>query len=69
MILRLFAALAVLTGVGFTVSLLMSDLAFPNDPALASSAKAAVLVASLVAGIVGAALLRRRNKSHIAPSA
>lgn len=63
------AALAVLTGVGFTVSLLMSDLAFPNDPALASSAKAAVLVASLVAGIVGAALLRRRNKSHIAPSA
>lgn len=60
------AALAVLTGVGFTVSLLMADLAFEDSPQLATDAKGAVLVASLLAGVLGAAALRRRNKSHAA---
>lgn len=57
------AALSVVTGVGFTVSLLMADLAF-DDPALAEGAKAAVLVASLTAAVVGGFALRRRNNHH-----
>lgn len=60
------AGMAVLTGIGFTVSLLIADLAFPDDLAAAQSAKAAVLVASLLAGVVGGFLLRRRSKSHAA---
>ncbi|MEL4358319.1 Na+/H+ antiporter NhaA [Luteococcus sp. H154] len=58
--------MAVLTGIGFTVSLLIADLAFPGDPQTAQSAKAAVLVASLLAAVVGGLLLRRRSKSHAA---
>ena len=57
------AALSVVTGVGFTVSLLMADLAFA-DPAAAEGAKAAVLVASLTAAVVAGFALRRRNNHH-----
>ncbi|MEL4503629.1 Na+/H+ antiporter NhaA [Luteococcus sp. H138] len=63
------AGMAVLTGIGFTVSLLIADLAFPDDIAAAQSAKAAVLVASLLAGVVGGLMLRRRSKSHAAQPA
>ncbi|GAA1391917.1 Na+/H+ antiporter NhaA [Luteococcus peritonei] len=57
------AALSIVTGVGFTVSLLMADLAFA-DPATAEGAKAAVLVASLTAAVVAGFALRRRNNHH-----
>jgi len=53
---------ALLGGVGFTVSLLVADLSFAD--ARAEEAKTAVLVASLVAALLGAALLRRRNRHH-----
>lgn len=46
-----------LTGIGFTVSLLMAELSF-SDPAQLASAKAAVLLASLIAATLGAACLR-----------
>jgi NhaA family Na+:H+ antiporter len=58
------AALAVLGGVGFTVSLLIAELALP--PETAAIAKTAVLVASLVASLVAAAMLLRRSKAHAA---
>jgi Na+:H+ antiporter, NhaA family len=48
---------AVLAGIGFTVSLLVAELSFTG--AEAEAAKAAVLAASVVAAIAGAALLRR----------
>ncbi|MFI5808532.1 Na+/H+ antiporter NhaA [Streptomyces sp. NPDC051561] len=53
-------ALAVLAGIGFTVALLIGELAFP-DPAAAEHIKTAVLVGSLVAVALAALLLRRRN--------
>ncbi|MYT27192.1 Na+/H+ antiporter NhaA [Streptomyces sp. SID7760] len=53
-------ALAVLAGIGFTVALLIGELAFP-DPADAEHIKAAVLLGSLIAAAVAALLVKRRN--------
>ncbi|MEU2287510.1 Na+/H+ antiporter NhaA [Streptomyces sp. NPDC013178] len=53
-------ALAVLAGIGFTVALLIGDLAFP-DPADAEHIKAAVLLGSFIAAAVAALLVKRRN--------
>ncbi|MET9426179.1 MULTISPECIES: Na+/H+ antiporter NhaA [unclassified Streptomyces] len=53
-------ALAVLAGIGFTVALLIGELAFP-DPAMAERVKAAVLIGSLAAAGLAALLIRRRN--------
>ena len=50
---------AVLAGIGFTVSLLVAELSFTG--AEAEAAKAGVLAASVVAALAGAALLRRRT--------
>jgi NhaA family Na+:H+ antiporter len=57
-------AVAVLSGIGFTVSLLISELAFADDPALAEEAKAAVLVGSLICALVAAVLLRLRSRTY-----
>lgn len=57
------AAIAVLAGIGFTVSLLIAELAF-TDPALTEQAKAAVLTGSLIAALIAALLLRRRNRIY-----
>jgi len=46
-----------LGGVGFTMSIFITNLAFREDPLL-HSAKAAILVASLIAGIIGWSILR-----------
>ena len=57
--------MAVLAGVGFTVSLLVSDLSY--DDARRDQAKAAVLVGSLVAaGAAGLILGRRSHKRAVA---
>ncbi|MDQ3403860.1 MAG: Na+/H+ antiporter NhaA, partial [Actinomycetota bacterium] len=55
-------AVAMLGGVGFTVSLLISDLALSGPDA--EIAKAAVLAASAVASLLAAVLLLRRSKAH-----
>ncbi|MFF3315963.1 Na+/H+ antiporter NhaA [Streptomyces sp. NPDC003035] len=55
--------LATLAGIGFTVALLIGELAFP-DAAQAEHIKAAVLVGSLVAALLAAILLRRRNRIY-----
>ncbi len=55
------AGVAVLSGIGFTVSLLIAELAF--EDAQAEPAKTAVLIGSLVSGLVAAVLLRRRNRA------
>jgi len=54
-------SVSVLAGVGFTVALLIADLAFPDAPALAEEAKAAVLAGSLIAALLAAVSLRRRT--------
>ncbi|MEU6732695.1 Na+/H+ antiporter NhaA [Streptomyces physcomitrii] len=53
-------ALSTLAGIGFTVALLIGELAFPSSAA-AEPVKAAVLLGSLTAAAVAALLLRRRN--------
>ncbi|MGI8458736.1 MAG: Na+/H+ antiporter NhaA [Propionibacteriaceae bacterium] len=57
-------AIAVLGGVGFTVSLLISELAFSFDGAIEDQAKAAVLIGSLIAALLAAVLLRRRSRAR-----
>ncbi|MFE9743961.1 Na+/H+ antiporter NhaA [Saccharothrix saharensis] len=59
---RDIVAVAMLGGVGFTVSLLIADLAL--EEAAAEQAKAAVLLASLTASLLAAVLLVRRSRAH-----
>lgn len=56
---RDMAALAMLGGVGFTVSLLIAELSLAGDAA--ERAKAAVLLASALASLVASAMLLRRR--------
>jgi NhaA family Na+:H+ antiporter len=62
-------ALATLSGIGFTVSLLIGELAFAAHPRLADEAKAAVLVGSLIAAALAAVLLKSRNNTYRALTA
>ncbi|MFD5130926.1 Na+/H+ antiporter NhaA [Streptomyces olindensis] len=56
-------ALAVLAGIGFTVALLIGEVAFA-DPADTERIKAAVLVGSLLAAGIAALLVKRRNSIY-----
>jgi NhaA family Na+:H+ antiporter len=47
-----------LAGIGFTMSLFISDLAFDNE-ALIATAKIGILVASLASGVLGFIVLSR----------
>ncbi|MEU4343680.1 Na+/H+ antiporter NhaA [Nocardia sp. NPDC023852] len=59
-------ALSVLGAIGFTVSLLMAELALGDvgDGSAVELAKAAVLVTSMTASLAGSALLLRRGRVH-----
>ena len=57
-------AVAVLSGIGFTVSLLISDLAFGEGSARATVAKTAVVLASLLASVLAFGLLVVRNRHY-----
>jgi NhaA family Na+:H+ antiporter len=57
-------AVSVLAGIGFTVALLIAQLAFGSDAAQVERAKAAVLVASVLAALIAALLLARRNRAY-----
>ena len=59
-----FLAVAMLGGVGFTVSLLIAELSLSG--ADMELAKGAVLVASMVASLLAAVLLLRRSKARSA---
>jgi len=61
---RQLFAVGLLAGIGFTVSIFISSLAFDEGSQLLN-AKAAVLCASLVAGLLGFFTLRVRAKSDI----
>jgi NhaA family Na+:H+ antiporter len=52
------AGLGMTAGVGFTMGLFIAGLAFEDDPARLAYAKVAILVASLIAGVVGYVVFR-----------
>ncbi|MCX5361889.1 Na+/H+ antiporter NhaA [Streptomyces sp. NBC_00124] len=57
-------AVATLAGIGFTVSLLIGELAFDGDTALTDEVKAAVLTGSLIAAALATVLLKIRNAKY-----
>lgn len=57
-------AVSSLAGIGFTVSLLIGELAFEGDQVLTDSVKAAVLTGSLVAAVLATVLLKLRNAKY-----
>jgi NhaA family Na+:H+ antiporter len=59
------AGVAVLCGIGFTMSLFIANLAFPGQEDQLAATKVGILAASLVAGLLGggALLAMRRNKT------
>jgi Na+:H+ antiporter, NhaA family len=57
-------AVAVLAGIGFTVSLLIGELAFVSHPVPIEEIKAAVITGSLIAALTAAVLLRIRNRRY-----
>ncbi|MGW6404335.1 Na+/H+ antiporter NhaA [Streptomyces sp. NPDC055134] len=57
-------AVASLAGIGFTVSLLIGELAFTENPLLTDEIKAAVLMGSLIAAVLSSVLLKLRNAKY-----
>lgn len=57
-------AVASLAGIGFTVSLLIGELAFDGDAVLMDEVKAAVLIGSLIAAACATTLLKIRNAKY-----
>ena len=58
------AGLAILAGIGFTVSLLIGELAYGTGSAREDHVKIGILVGSLVAAAIAAVLLRMRNRTY-----
>ncbi|MDO0912994.1 Na+/H+ antiporter NhaA [Streptomyces sp. DT2A-34] len=57
-------AVAALAGIGFTVSLLIGELAFEGDAAMTDEIKVAVLLGSLTAALLATVLLKIRNAKY-----
>lgn len=62
-------AVAGLGGIGFTVSLLMNELAFDGQESIADEVTLAVLVASVLAAVIGAVLTALRSRHYASVSA
>ena len=62
---RDIVGVAILAGIGFTVSLLVSDLSFEGTAR--DAAKAAVLVGSVLSAVIGALVLGHRDRFHATP--
>ncbi|MBX9245002.1 Na+/H+ antiporter NhaA [Actinotalea ferrariae] len=57
-------AVGVVAGIGFTVSLLIGELSFEDGSPHTEHVKAAILIASVTAAVLGALLLRWRTRRH-----
>ena len=58
---RDIAAVGLLAGIGFTVSLLITELAFEDDPGRLDLSKTAVLIGSVLAALLASLVLRSRS--------
>ncbi|MGC5052273.1 Na+/H+ antiporter NhaA [Micromonospora sp. DT48] len=56
--------LSLLAGIGFTVSLLIGELAFGSESTDGANVKAAVLAGSLISALLATIVLRRRNRIY-----
>ena len=56
--------MSMLAGIGFTVSLLIGELAFGSDETLEAEVKVGVLVGSLIAALLATIVLRARNRVY-----
>ncbi|HEX8322702.1 MAG TPA: Na+/H+ antiporter NhaA [Tepidisphaeraceae bacterium] len=54
-----------LCGIGFTMSLFVANLAFPGDTATLSAAKVGILVASILSGVLGGALIAMSGRRTV----
>ncbi|WLQ34645.1 Na+/H+ antiporter NhaA [Streptomyces castrisilvae] len=61
-------AVATLAGIGFTVSLLIGELAFAGDDGMINEIKASVLLGSLIAAVLSGVLLKLRVRRYRALS-
>jgi Na+:H+ antiporter, NhaA family len=61
---RQMAGLAILGGIGFTMSIFITNLAF-EDPLVIIASKMSILLASLLAGIAGLAVLRITSNKEL----
>ena len=59
------AAVSILAGIGFTVSLLIGNLAYGDDPERVNMMLNRVLVASLTASVLATILLRVRVRHRL----
>ena len=62
-------AVGVLAGIGFTVSLLIDELAFEDDPVRQTAAKIGVLLASVLAALLASVALTARKRAYAALAA
>jgi len=58
-------AVSAVAGIGFTVSLLIGELSFAEGSPYSEHVKAAILFGSLVAAVIGGALLTWRSRVHV----
>lgn len=58
------AGVGLLAGIGFTVSLLIAELSFPEGSAHTDDAKIAIMAASLLASVLASCVLLVRNRRH-----
>lgn len=61
---RDIGAVGLVSGVGFTVSLLICELAFVDNESLLTDAKLGVLAGSLISALLAAIWLHRRGRAH-----
>jgi NhaA family Na+:H+ antiporter len=54
-----------LGGIGFTMSIFITNLAFSNDPSIINSSKMAIVLASLLAGILGFSFLKLFGRPRV----
>ena len=59
--------LGAVAGIGFTVSIFIAGLSFPGADLLTEEAKIAILLASLIAAVVGVALLLAATRGRSEP--